>query len=392
MAKRTLCQVGRSRNGKAKIRASQVCDRSACKVYRRGDPIYPAAHQFQQKLPSSAHRRQVSILLDAARANVMTRTALRWYHYALLVIAAGTMQCAPWYIPPPIRSTLNRPPTAAEMAELWVEPVDVSHRDLFYGIGGAQLAPDPHARYEFVAKKHDFWASSPGYTVRDPSGLVWSVKLGAEVQAEVVASRLIWAAGYHQPPVYYVDRWQLYKDGRGTLQPPARFRPKLARYKKRKGWSWHQNPFVGTRPYQGLLVLMLMLNNWDLTQSNNSIYKLREPWDGARRWYVVRDVGASFSRNRGTWFQGTRGDPEGFSHEGFIESVKEGRVVFAWSGVNRELFRNISPDDVRWIADRLAALTPQQWNDALRAGGYTPRDAGLIRRTLADRIAQARSL
>jgi len=278
------------------------------------------------------------------------------------------------------------------MAELWVEPTDVAKRDLFYGIGGARLAPDPDAHYEFVSKKHDIFAFSPGYTVKDPRGLKWSVKLGAEVQAEVVASRLIWAAGFHQPPEYYVARWTLYENGTATPQPPARFRPKLRGCKQGKGWSWHQNPYVGTRPYRGLLVLMVMLNNWDLFTSNNSIYHLREEWDGARRWFTVRDVGASFSRNRGRWFQGTRGDLEGFSHEPFIESVKDGRVVFDWNGPRPELFQGIFADDVRWIADRLAALSPKQWDDALRAGGYTPAEADIIRRKLAERIAQARGL
>src|SRR5262249_3386231 len=150
--------------------------------------------------------------------------------------------------------------------------------------------------------------------------------------------------------------------GKAVAQPPGRFRPKLRRYKKRATWSWQQNPFVGTQPYRGLIVLMVMLNNWDLTDGNNALYDLREPWDGARRWYVTRDVGAAFSANRGPILFGTRGDPEGFAHQPFIDSVKDGRVVFAWNGRHADLIQNLTPDDVHWAAERLAALSATQWD------------------------------
>jgi len=29
-------------------------------------------------------------------------------------------------------------------------------------------------------------------------------------------------------------------------------------------WSWQENPFVGTRPYQGLLAILLMFNSSDI--------------------------------------------------------------------------------------------------------------------------------
>src|SRR6185436_6968815 len=98
---------------------------------------------------------------------------------------------------------------------------------------------------------------SHGYTVKDRRGITWIAKLGAEAQPEVVASRLIWAAGYHQQPVYYLPQWQLDEHGKRTPQPGARFRPKLPHdYKKDGVWSWQQNQFVGSRQFRGLIVLM----------------------------------------------------------------------------------------------------------------------------------------
>jgi len=55
-------------------------------------------------------------------------------------------------------------------------------------------------------------------------------------------------------------------------KPPSRFRPKLPSQRRVGEWSWHENPFVGTQPYRGLLVLMRILNNWDLLDRNTAIF------------------------------------------------------------------------------------------------------------------------
>src|SRR5262245_49343516 len=99
---------------------------------------------------------------------------------------------------------LHVPPTSASrpsLDELWQEPNDLSSRNLFYGIGGPELAPKPEARFEFT--KEDATGASPGYSARSEDGTKWDIKMGAEVQPEVVVSRLLWAIGYHQPPTYY---------------------------------------------------------------------------------------------------------------------------------------------------------------------------------------------
>src|SRR6185503_16650572 len=36
---------------------------------------------------------------------------------------------------------------------MWVEPVDLETRDLFYGIGGQKGEPDPSAKYRFIERK-----------------------------------------------------------------------------------------------------------------------------------------------------------------------------------------------------------------------------------------------
>lgn len=269
----------------------------------------------------------------------------------------------------PLRtSTPEVVPQTADLSELWVEPEDLAARDLFAGPWGLERAPAPSAHYEFVARKAGGW--SPGYTVRDPGGVVWSVKQGPEAQAEVTASRLLWALGYHQPPVYYLPSWHLRGSPRPGVKGPGRFRPEIKELRKLGEWDYVQNPFVGTPQLQGLLVMMLMLNNSDLKASNNTLYERQRPDGSPERWFVVRDVGHSFGET-GRW-NADRNDIDEFEREAFIRGVKGGIVQFNYSGRHRVLFRGITPEHVRWTCQRLARLSERQWGDAFRAGGYEP--------------------
>jgi hypothetical protein len=252
-----------------------------------------------------------------------------------------------------------------QTAELWVEPD--RDRDLFWGIGGERYAPDPSAAYTLVSK--DESGFSIGYDVTGPDGTEWSVKVGPEAQTEVVVSRMLWGIGYHQPPVYYLPSWTLQAgDDRQTLGE-ARFRPKLPALERlEEPWRWQDNPFMGTREFRGLLVALLMVNSTDLKDDNNSVYQLREPWDGAARWFVVRDLGASLGEvgrfyPRRNWL-------DGFERHPFITRVDGSRVEFDFGGLQQELLSLIHADDVRWAARLMARLSGRQWQDAFRAAGY----------------------
>ena len=102
-----------------------------------------------------------------------------------------------------------------DLNQLWAAPSDLESRDLFYGVGGPDLAPDPTDRYELI--EVDKSGYSPGYAVRDREGTRWSVKLGIEAQPELVATRVLWAIGYHQPANYLLTNWQFVdKETTGT--------------------------------------------------------------------------------------------------------------------------------------------------------------------------------
>lgn len=267
----------------------------------------------------------------------------------------------------PIQSTLPGPPSAEQIAELWIAPEP--GRDLFYGVGGKKLAPDPSARYTVVEIKRSGF--SRGYTLKDPEGHEWSTKFPPEAPTEVTASRIVWGIGYHQPPIYYLAEWNAAKAPSPNPQLPARFReksPNLHGLNATDPWSYYRNPFVGTRELNGLLVLQVMLGNSDLKDQQNAVYTLKQPLEGAKRWYVPRDLGQSFGRTG--VLDAPRGDIAVFERTPFIRGVANGRVQFDYRGRHKVLFQNITPADVRWICERLRGLTDEQWQDAFRAGGY----------------------
>jgi hypothetical protein len=290
----------------------------------------------------------------------------------------------------PVRSTLTAPPTPAQLAQLWVEPK--APRNLYWGVGGKALAPDPTAEYRVIEIKRGGF--SRGYTVQGPGNREWSVKFPPEASTEVVASRIHWAIGFHQPPVYYVQEWTAKEATSPNPQLPARFREKKPKLEggidDKGGWSFYENPFVGTRELKGLLVLQAMLGNSDLKDDNNALYQLTESYEGAKTWYVTRDLGHTFGRTG--ILDAPRGDPNVFDKTPFITGVVNGRVKLEWRGLHRRLFDEITPADVQWICSRLNRLTAAQWNDAFRAGGIPAEDAERFIRRLKQKIAEGLAL
>jgi len=304
-----------------------------------------------------------------------------------LVVAIALSTCAPAVHPTAL-------PWDAPLASFWQRPPDLADRDLLHGPWGADHAPDPRAEYTFVRPKQG--GVNPGVVVTDPRGREWHVKQapdgdrGDEGPAEVVLSRVLSAVGYRQPPVYFLRSFTL-RDESGThVEPGGRFRLHHHSMKARGEWSWQQNPFVGMRPYQGLLAMLLMFNSSDLKNSNNTVYDVDR--DGVRsQWYVVRDLGCALGETGR--IRAKRNNLNVFERTAYVKGVESGFVVFDYHGLHQEIVRDrITPDDVGWASALLSGLTERQWQDAFRAGGYDAGTAGGFIAALQTRIAQGRRL
>lgn len=247
------------------------------------------------------------------------------------------------------------------------------------------MRPQADAPYQVLER--DTRGFSITYRVKDRRGSEWNVKIGPEAQAEVVTSRILWAVGYHQVPSYFVERWIAVDHAHGQLLGGARFRPRDLGLKSRGVWSWQRNPFVGTREYNGLLSLLMLVNSTDLKNDNNEIYEVRDEAsrERARTWYVVKDLGASLGETGKV--DPRRAYLEGFEREPFLRPPSGPFVRFAYNGLHQELLRNIPADDLKWACRRVLAITDRQWRDAFGAANY---DAGTTERYVARIRAKAR--
>lgn len=267
---------------------------------------------------------------------------------------------------PAVKPTGNGQPSRAELSQLWVDP-GPTPRNLDRGVGGNHDRPETDATYDVLSK--DTRGFSITYRVKDRHGAEWNVKIGPEAQTEVVASRILWAVGYHQVPSYFVERWIAVEHARGQMLGGARFRPRDLEMHSKGSWSWQRNPFVGTREYNGLLSLLMLINSTDLKNDNNELYELDgESREQATRWYVVKDLGASLGETGRV--DPRRGYLDGFERQPFLAGHDGQFVRFDYRGRHQELLRQIPIDHLKWACQRVLAITDRQWRDAFTAGNY----------------------
>jgi hypothetical protein len=294
---------------------------------------------------------------------------------------------------------------------LWKAPTDIQSRNLYYGPGGADSQPGK--RFTFI--KEDLDGTNPKFDVRDEKGVNWKIKLGSEVRAETAASRLVWALGYHADEDYFVEtlyvthlprrlhRGQNLIAADGTIRN-ARLKRETQR-KKIGYWPWRNAPFAGTREFNGLRVLMAVINNWDLKDGNNAIYE-----QNGQRIYQVSDLGASFGTTRVLLVKNkAKGNLRAYRHSKFVTNVTSERVSFAapslpsfphlfapWDYILRArlrwIGRNISRADAKWVGELLGQLSVSQIHDAFRAAGYSQGEADGFTETVQKRIAELNAL
>lgn len=289
-------------------------------------------------------------------------------------------------------------------AVLWQPPVDIECRDLFYGAGGRERAPDPSMPFTYVRRKKS--GTQKKIVVEDNNGDKWTVKFGPEARPETAATRIVWAVGYHVDQDYFVPRARIV--GQKNIDArDVRFERHGDGYKEIGNWSWEDNPFLGTREFEGLKVLMALLKNWDLNEKNNDIVTTKKK-PGPNIYYVA-DLGASLGRT-GTFLNGmpllgdaavtisfspgkAKGDPNAFTSERFINEVRGGRVYFnIRRSHSRHRVNGVSVECARWMGALLGRLSDKQLTDAFCASGYSPAETALYVSILRARIIELQRL
>ncbi len=265
---------------------------------------------------------------------------------------------------------------------LW-ESVDIGDQDLYAGPGGDSMQPDT-SRVEFIRDEKP--GHSVKYRIKDARGRVWVAKTGDEAQSETAAVRLLSAIGYKTEVNYLVPTITI--PGRGTFTN-VRLEARPEHIERGKQWKWGKTPFESTPQMRGLVVMMALINNWDLKSTNNVV--LRGP---GRDNYVISDLGVSFGRTGKNslplfWRIGrSRNNPDHYAASKFIKRVKNDRVKIQFNGKHRGLMSRITTADVRWLADRLTQLSDEQIRDAFRAANYSEANVIKLSRAVRTRIDQ----
>jgi len=272
---------------------------------------------------------------------------------------------------------------------LWRRPTDIAVRDLYWGPGGQSLQPDL-TRVTLIKKEKGGYSTK--YRVRDASGREWVAKIGKEAKGETAASRLMWAVGYHSDVNYLVPR--VYVEGLNKTLENVRFGLRPKEVKRIDGWQWDRNPFVGSRQFQGLKIMMALLNNWDLKDSNNKIAVVHDKKIADNELhYFVSDLGGSFGKvshlPRFLQFKPDRNNPRAYARSHLVNGLKDGdRVDLHYKLKKSHLMKDISVDDVRWMTGWLSRLNDRQIEDAFRAANYSPGEARMMTRAVRLRIGE----
>ena len=325
------------------------------------------------------------------------------------ITAIQTNSVAPSDNDAPVASDLLRNPI------VWQDPGNIAEKDLYYGHGGRKSAPaEP-----FIFESEDRTGTNPKFDVRDSNGKRWRVKLGTEARPEVVASRLLWAIGYFVNDDYVLPSADIQglslKRGAGMSKGghvvDARFAVKPEGQKKIGYWKWADNPLQNTKEFNGLRVMMAVLNNWDLKDVNNAVYEDKE---NNCQIFLASDIGATFGTNSLSWtVSRSKGNVDSYEGSGFIQRVHANDVDFATPkrpntllaetpGVGAKQYamrsgmdwigNNIPRTDAHWVGVLLGQLSHQQLVDAFRAGNFPPSEIEIYVKVVERRILDLKGL
>lgn len=271
----------------------------------------------------------------------------------------------------------NKQPTGTPI--FWQEPTDIGTRNLLLGAGGEAMKPDL-SRVTFIEQKTGGYSTK--YRVKDGAGNVWIAKIGKEAQPDTAANRLLWAIGYPTEIAYLVPH--LVIEGKGEFDN-VRLEARPKNVDRVGNWKWEDNPFKGKPEFQGLKIMMVMINNWDMKDDNNQILATRSNAGEDQLLYIISDLGGSFGKTGGV-ISRSRNKPSDYVKAEFIEKVRGDVIDFNYGGKNKKLFEGITVSDARWLSGLLTRLTDEQIKDAFRAANYSPSDVNNLTAAFRGRI------
>ena len=282
-------------------------------------------------------------------------------------------------------------PTTIGRPTIRVDRGDISTLDLTLGIGSTEGMPKAPFKFE----KEDTTGTNPKIKVIDANGVKWNVKFDEEVHAEIAASRIVWAFGYNVEESYYVSSAQVsgvtglgrakkFVGANGAITN-AMFEKRPDNIARRKNdWSWSSNPFSGTKELSGLILLNVLVNNWDAKQTNNGVLGIFDKNGGVNEWYTVCDWGGTFGKY-GSVFSHSKWTPRDFEKESYIEGVSGNTLKLHYKG-KMSASHSVPLEHARWFAGLANQLTDDQIRQAFKASGASETEIASFSNKIRERL------
>jgi hypothetical protein len=201
---------------------------------------------------------------------------------------------------------------------VWEDRGALTPSKVYWGSAGgaadplARLPSPPYSHFEQDTTSN---ATSPKARLTDSKGIKWTVKFGEEIHSDVAAPRLAQAMGFGTVESYFVPGGKVegittktdLGAAHGWIKPDGTF-DKGARFKRHNKeetvvtdsankdmtWTEAENPGVPPEHLSGLLILDVLINNWDAQRKNCKVYHV-DGKNGPQNWFIISDYGASFA-------------------------------------------------------------------------------------------------
>lgn len=276
------------------------------------------------------------------------------------------------------------------------------------------IFPDDGASFEIdKVKRSD---SRPKFNVTkyiDGKRKKFKLKILSETHSEPIAAALAAAIGYNtdaskhikRPKVYFnkISRQLFFRQieeyygywnyahtileegedsgGKYVVFNEAILEAKISNHNRLEGWPFNENAQPDLREVRGLSLFMAWINNNDLKEADQNKLILKGKKGSERLFYLNSDLGWSF----GIFAQSEL--PQFFKSNP-IKSTKGDGIKFnymTWHWSN--LFDDITYDDARWLARRIARLSRDQIKDAVKLG----RMSSSASATLVEKLSKRRN-
>jgi hypothetical protein len=285
----------------------------------------------------------------------------------------------------------------AQTRRMLVDRGPIQNLDLYWGSASPSRAP----RSPFTFVSEDLGGTNPKATLRDANGVLWGAKWDEEVRPEVAATRLAWAMGLQVEETYYVEDGQIifprkrpsfhrlgpFIDKTGRFRSGARFERRGPDVVSKGSWDLARDPGTNDGGYSILILMNVVLANWDAKNSNTKIISVAGQ-NGPIDWYIMGDYGASFGKMGGLFSHSKYKVRDYVQNKPVITSVDHRTAHLGFSGTNSTAQSSVPLEAVRRFAQRASGLSLKQIEDAFRGAHASDAEVHSFAQATYERIQQ----